>query len=318
MSDTFGSGKKQIHIAACCDQNYLPFVAVMMNSAISRLSGQYNPIFHFVGVDIDQDTLSALKNEVEQKGGELISYQADELSFKDLPTLRYGNSVYQRILLADYLSNDINRVIYIDADTYVVDDLSVLWEMNLQGNPLGAVEDLSKSACKTIKIPRHEYFNSGVLLMDLEVWRRQGIHKTVAAYAGQNAHRLKHVDQCSLNAVLHKKWTRLPARWNQQASVYKAYKKISEDCGYSKEELREAIQNPGIYHFTGREKPWLSYCFSPVKKEYRSALSKLDWARSLVPRESLRQKLEALLSFRKQTQYLIRKLFWILNRMHRN
>lgn len=310
--------KTDLHIAACCDQNYLPYVAVMMVSTINCLDRQYRPVFHFVAVDVGERWLSRLAEEVESRGGELVIYQPDLSAFQGLPTLRYGDSVYQRILLAEYLPKEVHRVIYVDADTYVVADLSDLWRSDLGGWPVGAVEDLSRSACKTINIPRPEYFNSGVLVLDLDAWREHGIARKVVDYAAANAHRLKHVDQCSLNAVLHRQWQRLPPRWNQQATVYKALNRHSAGSGYEKSELREAIRNPAIYHFTGREKPWLWYCFAPVKHEYRSLLNSLAWAAELRPRETLGDKLEAIFSVRKQGQYLIRWIAWRIQRMRRN
>ncbi|WP_318998488.1 glycosyltransferase family 8 protein [Marinobacter sp.] len=308
------SQKTDLHIAACCDQNYLPYTAVMMVSAARRLDQAYRPVFHFVAVDIADHWLTRLSEEVTRHGGDLKVYQPDTTAFKGLPTLRYGDAVYHRILLAEYLPEDIHRVIYIDADTYVVDDIAKLWQTDLSGHPVGAVEDLSRSACKTIDIPRPKYFNSGVLVMDLDAWRQQGIARKVVRYAADNAHRLNYVDQCSLNAVLHKDWARLPPRWNQQATVYKALNRHSAGSGYEKAELREAIRNPAIYHFTGREKPWLWYCFAPVKHEYRALLDSLEWTEELRPKENLGDKLEAVLSLRKQAQYLGRLMVWLFHR----
>lgn len=307
------TARTDLHIAACCDQNYLPYAAVMMVSSARHLSSHYKAVFHFVAVDIGQQWLSKLSEEVSRHGGELVVYQPDRSAFEGLPTLRYGDSVYQRILLAEYLPEDVDRVIYIDADTYVVDDLSKLWASDLAGQPVGAVEDLSRSACQTINIPRPEYFNSGVLVMDLKAWREGGIARDVVNYAAANAHRLKHVDQCSLNAVLHKRWRRLPPRWNQQATVYKALNRHTAGSGYRKSELKEAIRNPAIYHFTGREKPWLWYCFAPVKHEYRALLDSLSWTAELRPKETLGDKLEAIFSLRKQAQYLVRRIAWLFH-----
>lgn len=295
-----------IHVAACCDENYAPFTTVMMVSAMEHLAEDCQLHFHFVSNDVSESTLEQMATTVAALGGQLTVYKADPSQFEGLPTLRFGSAVYQRILLADYLPSEVHRVIYIDADTLVTADLKELWETDLEGLPLAAVEDLSHSACKTIGVPRIEYFNSGVLVMDLDLWRSENIHGKVAQYAGENAHRLKYVDQCSLNAVLHERWKVLPPKWNQQANIYKVLRKYSKGSNYSKTLLRQAVAFPAITHFTGKKKPWLYYCFHPSKPLYRSYLEKTPWAGRYPPAVSLQEKLRYWVAPRQHYKWLSR------------
>lgn len=290
-----------IHVAACCDENYIAYANVMMLSAIDATSEHLH--FHLIDCGISQQGVDQLRESIESKGATLSVYLPDDKLFEGLPTHRYGSAVYQRIILPEYIPEDISSILYIDSDTLVRKDLRLLWETDLRGNPVAAVENLSPKACVDISIPRTEYFNSGVLVMDLDLWRSEGIHWQVTDYARQHAHQLQFVDQCSLNAVLHERWTRLSALWNQQSDIYKVIVKYLEGGSYSREDLEQAILNPAIVHFTGKKKPWTLHCFHPFKTEYRQFLSQTSWPGFSARENTLSNRLRYHLAFRKHWKH---------------
>lgn len=295
-----------INIALCCDENYAAYATVVILSAIANSKAPERLVFHLIANDVQVTTLARMTKEIAERGSTLQVHEATNTTFDGLPVHRFGHAVYQRILLGEYLPSEVSRVIYLDSDLLIQDDLQTLWEKELHGCPIAAVEDLSRSACETINIPRDEYFNSGVLLMDLDMWRTEGLHWKVAEYAEKNAHRLFYVDQCSLNAILHKRWIRLHPRWNAQASVHKVFKKYAEGSGYSVQQLEEAVVWPAVIHYTGKKKPWLQHlCYHPFKPEFLEILASLDWAPASHP--SLSQRLKYILAVRKHFKCLSRR-----------
>lgn len=295
-----------IHVAACCDNNYVPYAAVMMLSAL-KVTPNARLHFHLIDCGITAENLDALSHTVKDAGGELSTYEPDDSLYQGLPTHRYGPAVYQRINLPAYIPDSVSKILYLDSDILVRGDLSKLWHINLNGEPAAAVENYSPKACHDIQVNRTDYFNSGVILMDLTIWRRESLHTLVTDYARNHAERLEFVDQCSLNAVLQGRWLRLPACWNQQSDVYKVMVKYAEGCSYSPEELREAFVAPGIVHFTGKKKPWKLYCFHPFKAEYRDILKQTPWADIPPPDESPVTRLKYGLSLRNHWKYHRRK-----------
>lgn len=208
----------------------------------------------------------------------------------------------------------VSRMLYLDSDILVQGNLKELWQTDLQSHPVAAVENYSPTACQDIGLPRPEYFNSGVLLMDLTLWRQESLHCQVNDYARENAASLKFVDQCSLNAVLQGRWQRLAARWNQQSDVYKVMTRDYLGCGYTPEELHEAFVNPGIVHFIGARKPWNRYCFHPYKRAYQQVLAQTPWAEIKPPDDSLSIRLKHATALGKhwsnyRRKALIRKAF---------
>ncbi|HLV77801.1 MAG TPA: glycosyltransferase family 8 protein [Marinobacter sp.] len=270
--------ENQVHIALCCDENYAAYATAVMLSILKSTAQPRRLAFYLIANNITPATQNLMQEEISRYQSGLTIIQATNKTFEGLPVHRFGQAVYQRILLGEYLPEALEKIIYLDSDLFVGDDICSLWDTDLEGFAVAAVEDLSRSACTTIGIPRHDYFNSGVLLMDLKQWRDEGIHWQVAEYAAENAHKLQYVDQCSLNAVFMGKWKRLHPRWNSQANLYKILRKYSEGSGYTKAELEEAAAWPAIIHFTGKKKPWLRYCFHPYRDDFLKVLNAIPWA----------------------------------------
>lgn len=99
----------------------------------------------------------------------------------DFDTQGWNEIVLSRLLLARFLVSDIQRVLYLDADTMVRGSLKELWDapLNEHGCIIGACPEPTVSS-KRMKALGHggkPYFNAGVLLIDLESWRRNEIEK---------------------------------------------------------------------------------------------------------------------------------------------
>lgn len=174
---------------------------------------------------------------------------------------------------------DRERVLYLDADTIVVDDLDSLWSMDLQGKALAAVTNPFPEALRgwpaELGLPGLEsYFNSGVMLLDLAAFRREKLDEKVLRHGIENAGRTRWGDQDSLVSVLHERRVPLDPRWNLLRLVIMA--------GHARElfperVLRRAIQRPGIVHFEGAGKPWVSPGGHPYSHLYFRHARDLPW-----------------------------------------
>jgi len=189
---------------------------------------------------------------------------------KDLPVkMDYLSSVqYYRLFIPEFIPAHVSRVLYLDTDTMVCRNLAPLFNEDLHGCTVGAVEDLDvQASCERLGIPRSKgYFNSGVLLMDLPLWAQHNITAHVQKYLithRNHSSKCKYPDQDALNTVLQETRHSLPLAWN----AYACYR------WFPPHELspaqRAAITDPGIIHFTGPEKPWLANYSPPYRKQYQ-------------------------------------------------
>ncbi len=121
---------------------------------------------------------------------------------------------------------------YLDADILVLDDLESLWETDLEGAVVGAVLDgldpkLKHGDPGFEEVPRvQDYFNSGVLLIDLGRWREERISERALELLINHPQSL-FSDQDALNIVCDGRWKKLDPRWN-----FQDYYEKKENLGY--------------------------------------------------------------------------------------
>lgn len=254
----------------------------MLHSLLSR-----NPpasiIIHFLqSPDLTSTVCDTLRRMVEGQGAQICFHVIADSEVDGLPRMeRIPPIMWYRVLLPDLLP-DLDRTLYLDTDTLVLDSLEPLWGTDLEGFYLGAVHNVFEP--EFTRRP-HElgldsadgYFNSGVLLMNLAEMRRDHCAPRILEYARENASRLLWPDQDALNVVLGRRRRALHPRWNCQNSLF--YFSYSREV-FGAEAVAAACRNPGILHFEGAEmaKPWHYLCKHPYKPIYYKHLAQTPWS----------------------------------------
>jgi lipopolysaccharide biosynthesis glycosyltransferase len=139
-------------------------------------------------------------------------------------------TTYLRLFAPYALAADVERMIYLDVDTIVMKDISLLWHTDLKGAIIGAVQDLGLTIdCAWGGIPNYEelgldpkskYFNAGIMVIDVAKWRKENITTQVITALQVHAKHVVLVDQYGLNVVFANKWQELDSRWNWFATNY--------------------------------------------------------------------------------------------------
>jgi lipopolysaccharide biosynthesis glycosyltransferase len=193
----------------------------------------------------------------------------------------FGSIVWVRFLLPDLLP-DRSRVIYLDSDTLVMSDLQGLWDTSLDPHPLAAVANVVEPGVRPhvedlgVQFPGG-YFNSGVLLMDLDRMRAEQSSEQLLKAAADLRESLIWPDQDALNLVFSSRWLPLHPRWNTQNSFWGWRHWAVEIFGEAL--LEEAISHPAIRHFEGPgiSKPWHYLCPYPGREQHRAVLAETPW-----------------------------------------
>ena len=122
------------------------------------------------------------------------------------------------------------------------------------------------------------FFNSGVLLMDLDRMRAERSSDQLFKVAADLRESLIWPDQDALNLVFARRWLPLHPRWNTQNSFW-AWRRWAVEV-FGEALLEDAIRRPGIRHFEGPglSKPWHYLCPYPGRKEYRAIWAETPWA----------------------------------------
>ncbi|WP_162619640.1 glycosyltransferase family 8 protein, partial [Salinicola peritrichatus] len=231
--------------------------------------------FYILDAGISSLTKSRLESLVADYQSTLTWLTPSSKKFRKFPIKRYGIATYYRLAVASLLPQHLDKVIYLDCDMLVADDIAELWRATLYGNIVGAVENLG-IAPKGVDIDRQEYFNAGMLVIDLATWRANNVEAALFECMATFNESLQYLDQDALNLVLRGRWKRLPLRWNLQPSAWsKVEKNRTSQTGYTHQEFVDALQSPGIIHFLAKSKPWELLTFHPYKKTYMELAAQL-------------------------------------------
>lgn len=176
---------------------------------------------------------------------------------------------------------DATKVLYLDCDTLVLDSLLPLWETPLGKHALAAVTNPSWSSEQDVRwyaecglASQEQYFNSGVMLLNLDEFRAQRWSEAVLAHGRANGHWTQYGDQDSLVILLHAHRLRLSPRWNVMRIV--ALSGSSRSL-FTPQQMEEAIRSPAIIHFEGSTKPWVDATKHPWGRLHARYARQLPW-----------------------------------------
>lgn len=207
----------------------------------------------------------------------IIVKEIDSRLFEGLnESSRFPKSIYFRFLLPEILP-EAGRVLYLDCDILVRENILDFYNTDLDRYACAAIED-QRGDDITIHnriFMFSKYFNSGVLLMNLDYWRKNNVAQQLIDYLRQYPERCWFPDQDALNAVLEGKVKFMDYRYNMQGEMlsHRCYLQLSAQKWNS---LDEAISKPAIIHFTDMNKPWYKECRHPFRAEYQSFAKSID------------------------------------------
>lgn len=263
-----------LHIATVTSPNYLIPTAAMAKTAL-RATGE-DIHFHVFSFPMFSFMKKNLEAQIRSCGGEISFYEVDGKSstfFGHLTT-----DLFLKLRIPEML-NGLSRVLFLDSDLIVRKDLTDLFNTKLEGNFIGASRDpvvagwriaQSEQGATYAKLANPKfrnfedytlrvlgmkkndnYFNSGVMLMDLEKLRDLRLNRE--AYQTAKKGRILFGDQCVLNASLRRKVLVLSDSYNFCPWPEKNWVLWPEGV---RESYHLASQDPKIVHFAGPSKPW--------------------------------------------------------------
>lgn len=222
--------------------------------------------FYILGQGIKAQTEEKLQRIVGsyQRTMEIIQIDGFEDVFDNFDTTGWNKIVLSRLLIACFLPESVTRVLYLDADTIVIRPLEKLWATDFSDNEiLGAVIEptVDRKRLSSLGLESKPYVNAGVLLIDLESWRRERAEEIILDYFAEHRSELFANDQDAINGALQGRIKLLPPCYNWCNSyVFYPYRAIKKMMGsipyYTEEEFKGYVSNPTIVHFLGEERPW--------------------------------------------------------------
>lgn len=301
-----------IHLSCAAERNYVAHSAAMLVSAL-RNRGDAEVCVHYLhGPRFPRRGRRKLEEMVTGVGGSISFLEIGDREVAGLPTVGFTRkATWYRVFLPELLP-DIDKLLYLDVDTIVRADLGPLWATELGEHYLGAVTNVFQwdhvDRPAKLGLEPNEYFNAGVLLMNLRLMRRDGCSSALRAFAIENVDRIDWRDQDTLNLVLGKRRLPLHPRWNVMNSVLLFPSSVDV---FGAEAVEEARRNPGIRHFEGQgvNKPWHVDCERADRGLYLELRRQTPWPK--VTLEGRRPRDRAARLFDRVRPYAMRARGWL-------
>lgn len=261
--------KKIINIAYACNN---AFVAPLCTSIVSLADNVNKNYCLKIYILYSEDNLTQENRIIISN---IVKKYNIEIEFLCITSNAYENfiipegygwsvEIFYRLFLASLLP-DVEKIIYLDSDTIILSDISELYNTNIDHHCVAAIENYNKESvlkeyCSRLGLDS-KYFNSGVLLMNLNAFRKESIETKLFDFAKNNSDIILCPDQDILNVVLKDRVKYLDISWNAQ--------NIHDNIPIKANKIK-------IYHYSGALKPWNEdYSFKNEKKYFFKYFKKL-------------------------------------------
>lgn len=219
--------KKEIPLVYAVDDNYAPFLCVSLKSVMANISDDYFVKVFILNTGISDKNKKRIIEIAEKNSSDIdIEYVdvADRMDgLQDKMHLRdyYTNAIYYRIFIPS-LFPQYDKIIYLDCDIILNEDISKLYNVRLGRNIVAAVheEAMSSFECfgayseEFLGVPRMQYFNSGLLVINTAEYRKEKIETRFIEL--MLAHKFEVApDQDYLNVLLQGRTKLVDVGWNK-------------------------------------------------------------------------------------------------------
>ncbi len=263
------------------DKNYILPLQVMLTSLYMNNPGEDVELY-LLHSKLQEKELEPLEKQCGRLGYKFFPVKIEDSWFSQAPvTKQYPREMYYRLLAPCFLPQKLHRTLYLDPDILVINSLRPLWETDMKGRLFAAAAHTGKTnLANNINQVRlgttNKYFNSGVLLINLDQGRKEILPEEIFQYAGEHAKELLLPDQDILNAVFGSRTLELDDYlWNYDARNYSTY--LLRSGGVC--DMDWVMGNTGILHFCGKTKPWQAgyiHRFGILYKHYMQINRRLD------------------------------------------
>ena len=265
-----------INILVTLDENYIPYLNVMLSTLIRFNKGC---VFHvyLLHTEISAKALEGTEQMLSGAGGRLIPIKADNLALDEAPTTsRYPKEIYYRIFAARYLPSTLDRVLYLDPDLVINGSILPLYRLDMEEYYYAAASHIDRLGLlhkfNGLRLDMDDdspYINSGVLLMNLSLLRKEQDYEDVFRFIKKRKSLLVLPDQDIISSLYGSKiYTLDPFRYNMTERLFRAHSLFEK--GFDLKWVRE---HSIIIHYCGRNKPWKENYIGDLNVFYKEAVS---------------------------------------------
>lgn len=280
-----------MQVVYACDDNFAMLAGVSITSLLEHCRADTDLTVYVLCCEVSEENKERLRAVASEYQRRVILTDVGDairrLSEQHLDTQHWSLATYVRLLTPELLPN-VRRILYLDCDTLIEDDVTELWNTPLGVASCAAVmEPMGPLQKRNVNMAKSEpYYNAGVMLIDLDKWRAENTLARFGECIQRHNGRVPYVDQGCINEVCQGNIATLPARYDvytlwygftyEEAAVFR-----QGHVSYTKEEIQQAKEQPAIVHFTNfflSRRPWIEGSEHPYTKEWERIQAGTPWA----------------------------------------
>lgn len=242
--------KEIIPIFFAVDNEYIPFLAVTLQSIVEHSTDEYYYVIKILYTNISEENKEKIKKYTKENINiEFVdlNYYIDKIKSKLYTRDYFSMTTYFRLFISN-LYPQYNKAIYLDSDIVLLVDVAELYNEDIGDNLVGAVPDdiiqqnevFQEYVEKVVGVASYKnYFNAGMLIMNLDQLRKNKFQEKFL-YLLENVKYSVVQDQDYLNRICKGKVKLLDMTWNVMPN---ATKDVNE------EDIK-------LIHYNYQYKPW--------------------------------------------------------------
>lgn len=277
-----------MNIVYAADNNFAEQLGISMLSLLKNNTECDDIRIYILDGGISEENKASLCATAEKYGRNAVFLDSAHLLNGDMKQQRGSLSTFSRLYMGRLLPRDINKALYLDCDLLVLKNIEELYDSDINGYYCAGVGDcVSEAHLKAIGLEgKSNYFNAGVLLINLKMWREENAEKQFEEFSRRYSNDVLYADQGIINGVLSSRSLKLPPEYNCYTAMYDfTYKDLMTFRKpveyYSETEIESAKNDPAIVHFTTSFlslRPWVEGCGHPYAEEWQKYKSMSPWA----------------------------------------
>jgi lipopolysaccharide biosynthesis glycosyltransferase len=260
---------KIVYVGMSANEGFAFYAAIGAFSIRKNLDRSQKLVLYFVDNGIEPITKSKLdlifkSNKIECNWIYPDKTMTNKVEFPEGSWL--DDSSLLRLLMPGMLPDYVDKLIYVDGDMLVLDDISNLLKVDMGDNIIAACQDfrythINQTKSKSVYMDYGvsgdlPYLNAGLYVMDIKKWNDNDLTNKTLKILVDRSLELSHSDQDAINIALSNNWKPLNPKWNVVTQMY-----------FDLEANHECILNPSVIHYTG-PKPGQPGCKHPERFKY--------------------------------------------------
>ena len=261
-----------MNILVSLNSNYIYPLCVMFNSIAKTNPGESLDVYVAYSSLTDED-FAKMERALDGTDFRIHPVFVKDELFADAPILsRTSKETYYRLLIGDILPENVHKILYLDPDVVINKNLNELYNIDVSdyvlagGCHLFGLVEMGNLARLGLN-PMGSYINAGILLINLDNWRKTVTLKDIFDFINRKHRLLLLADQDVINVLFEKHSLVIDERkYNLDEKTFKAYSK--KKSGEKRIDLDWVRRNTTVIHYNGKHKPWLEENYGGKLGEY--------------------------------------------------